>query len=116
MENKGTVAAESMQPYLVAINKILLGHGKPPVAVNPMVTGGRKGFAICQRDLVPTPERLPLPTPVALIIMERVEELLKGTQWAAHGYTDNTLMRACIATISSYVFFYRGEYGACKRR
>ena len=30
--------------------------------------------------------------------------------------TDNMLLRACIATIASYIFFCRGECGACARR
>ncbi len=54
--------------------------------------------------------------PVALDIMEKAEELLKGVQWAAHDYTDNMILRACIATIASDVFFCRGEYGASARR
>jgi hypothetical protein len=76
--DQGTVAADSLQPYLSAINKFLLGHGKPPVALGPMVSGVRKGLANCQKDLDPTPERLPLPAPVALAILEKAEELLKG--------------------------------------
>jgi hypothetical protein len=40
--------------------------------------------------------------------MNRAEEL--------HDSNDNTLLRACIATIASYVFFCRGECGVCARR
>jgi hypothetical protein len=79
--DQGIVAADSLQPYLSAINKFLLDHGKPPVA---MVSGVCKGLANCQKDLDPTPERQPLPAPVALTILEKAEELLKGVQWAAH--------------------------------
>jgi hypothetical protein len=81
-----------------------------------MVSGVREGLANCQKDLDPTPERLPLPAPVALAIVEKAEELLKGVQWAAHDQTRNMLLRACIVTNASYVFFCRGECGACARR
>ena len=116
MGDKGTVAVDCIQPYLSAINNFLLNHGKPLVALGPMVTGVRKGLANCQRDIALTPERLSLPAPAALVILEKAEELLKIVQWAAHDYTDIMLMRACIATIASYVFFCRGECGACARR
>jgi len=39
MGNRGTVAADSLQPYLSAINKFLLDHRKPPVALGAMVAG-----------------------------------------------------------------------------
>ena len=69
--DQDTVAADSLQPYLSAINKFLLDHGNPPVALGPMVSGVRKGLANCQKDLDPTPERLSLPASVALAIMEK---------------------------------------------
>jgi hypothetical protein len=47
MGDRGTVAADSLQPYLSAINKFLLDHGKPPVALGPMVAGVRLGLANC---------------------------------------------------------------------
>jgi hypothetical protein len=92
MGDKGTVAAESIHPYLSAINKFLLDHGKPSVALGPMVTEVRKNLANCRRDLILTPERLLIPAPVALAILEKAEELFKGVQWAARDYTDNMLM------------------------
>ncbi len=50
---QGTVAANSLQSYLYAINKFLLNHGKPPVTLGQMITGVRKGLANCQGDLAP---------------------------------------------------------------
>ncbi len=47
MGDRGTVAADSLHPYLSAINKILLDHEKPPVALGPMVAGVRLGLANC---------------------------------------------------------------------
>jgi hypothetical protein len=81
-----------------------------------MITGVRKGLANCQRDLVPTPERLPLPALVALAILEKAEALLKIVKWDSASTTKTTLTRSCIASIASYIFFCQGEWGACARR
>ena len=45
-----------------------------------MVTDVRKDLAKYRSDLAPTPERLPLPVPVALAILENAEALFKGIQ------------------------------------
>ncbi len=108
------MAADSLQPYLSAINKCLLDRGKPPVALGAMVAGVRLGLANYRTDMAPTPEGLPLPAPVALAILKRAETLLKNRdQWVA---SDMRLLRACIAIIASYIFFCRGECGACAMR
>jgi hypothetical protein len=77
MADQGTVAADSLQPYLSAMNKFLMDHGRPPVALGPLIDGVRKGLANCQRDLAPTPGRFPLPAPVALAILAKAKALLK---------------------------------------
>ena len=85
MGDRGTVAADSLHPYLSAINKFLLDHGKPPVALGAIVAGVRLGLANCQTDMPPTPERLPLPSLVALAILELAEAILKNRdQWVAN--------------------------------
>jgi hypothetical protein len=101
MGDRGTVAADNLQPYLSAINKFLLDHGKPTVALGAMVARVRLGLANCQTGMAPTPERLPLPALVALAILERAEALLKNRdKWVAN---DIRLLRAFIATIASYI-------------
>ena len=55
MAEQGTVAAENLHPYLFAINKFLLDHGKPPVTLGPLIDGVHQGLANCQRDLARTP-------------------------------------------------------------
>jgi hypothetical protein len=66
--------------------------------------------------LAPTPERLPLPAPVALAILKRAEQLLRGVQWGALMTNDIMLLRACLASIASYIFFSRGECNASTKR
>ncbi len=76
LRQKGIVAAESMQPYLSAINKLLLDHALPPVALGPLVTGVRKGLSNCQERSQPRPQRVPLPAPVNLAILALAKRLL----------------------------------------
>ena len=78
---RGTVPATSMQPYLSAINKFLQDHARPPVALGPLVSGVRKGLEKCQRDASLAPERLPLPAPVAMSILEGAEYMLSLVHW-----------------------------------
>ena len=81
MADQGTLVADSLQPYLSPIDKLLMDHGKPPVALGSLIDGVRKGLAKCQRDLAPTPKKLPLSAPVALAILAKAEALLKVVHW-----------------------------------
>jgi hypothetical protein len=76
MAKRGTVAADSLQPYLSAINRLLQDHALPPVALGPLVTGVRKGLTNCQLDTRPLPKRLPLSAPVMLYVLMLAERLL----------------------------------------
>ena len=93
---RGTVAAASLQPYLSSINKYLQDHALPPVALGPLVAGVRKGLSNCQEDLAPLPQRLPLPAPVALEILELAESLQLSVEfhWSD---PDLYLLRASVA-------------------
>jgi len=95
-----------MQPYLSAINKFLQDHARPPVALGPLVLGVRKGLEKCQRDDNLTPERLPLSAPVALSILDGDEHMLPLVRWDPVD-PRLQLLRASIASISSYIFFNR---------
>ena len=92
MADQDTVAVDSLQPYLAGINKLLIDHGKLAVALGPLIDGVRKCLTNCQRDLAPTPERIPLPTPAVLSIFEKAEALLKVAQWDCPTANNNTLM------------------------
>ena len=97
-----------MQPYLSAINRFLQDHARPSVALGPLVSGWRKGLENFQRDDSHTPERLPLPAPVALSILEGAEHLLPLVQLDPRD-SRLQLLRASIAASASYIFFNRGE-------
>ena len=106
------MAVESLLPYLSAINRLLLDNALPPVALGPLVTGVRKGLSNCQEDSQPRPQRLPLPAPVALAILELAERLLRVVTWTTAD-PNLLLLRAAAASIASYLFFNRGECSAC---
>ncbi len=74
----GTIAADSLQPYLSAINKFLQDHARPPVALGPLVAGVRKVLANSQEDTAHLPDRVPLPAPVAYAILKLAEQLLSS--------------------------------------
>ena len=57
--DQGTVAADSLEPHLSVINKFLLDHDKPPIALVTLIDGVRKGLAKCQRDLAPRQNACP---------------------------------------------------------
>ena len=109
---RGTVSANSLTPYLSAINRFMQDHALPPVALGPLVAGVRKGLMNCQTDIDPLLERLPVPAPVALAILELGEKLLTMTTSDPED-TNLPVLRATVATIASYVFFNRGECSAC---
>ncbi len=75
------MAAESLHPYRSAINRLLLDNALPPVAIGPLVSGVRKSLSNCQEDSQPRPQCLPLPAPVAFVILELPERLLLIVIW-----------------------------------
>ena len=83
-----------------------------PVAISPLVTRVRKGLTNCHRDIVPLPQRLPLPISVAYAIMGLDEYIILKADWTPQD-PHLTVLRAAIASIVSYVFFNRGECSAC---
>jgi len=79
------------------------------MALGSIITSIGKGLANCHQDLSPTPERVPIPAPVAVAIIILVEGLLETVQ-RDHSDQRLLLLRACIASIASYMFFNRGEF------
>ena len=108
---QGTVCADSLQPYLSAINRFLTDHERAPVALGPLVSDVRAGLKNSQRDMNPAPARLPLPAPVALAILEYAEDLLPTLRWTSPSHPGLAVFRAMVAVLVNYTFFCRGEYG-----
>jgi site-specific recombinase XerD len=48
LARSGTIAANSLQPYFSAINKLFRDHLKEPVALGPLLTVARRGLAMQQ--------------------------------------------------------------------
>lgn len=110
---RGTVAADSLQPYLSAVNRFLKDHAAAPAALGPLVSAVRQGLGNSQIDSEPSDTRVPLPAPVALAILEQGERLVDLVDWTASDPSaELLLLRACVAVVAAYVFFNRGECGA----
>jgi hypothetical protein len=60
----GTIAASNLQPYFSAINKIFRDHFKEPVALGPLLTDARQGFAMQQQSITDLDIRVPIPAPI----------------------------------------------------
>jgi hypothetical protein len=106
---RGNVAAISLATYFSAIYMFL--QALPAVAVGSLSIGVREGLTNCQRNTAPLPQRLPLPAPIVLTILEMGERLLRSS-WTPHD-PDIAFLRAIVATVTSYVFFNRGEWSVC---
>ncbi len=65
--------------------------------------------------MAPLSQRLPLPAPVALEILELAEGMQLSVEWTLLD-PDLPLLRAAVATIIAFMFFNRGECGACALR
>jgi len=104
-----------LQPYLFSINKYLQDHALPPVALGPLVSGDHKELANCKEDMAPLPQQLPLPATVSLEILELAENLHLSVPFLWMD-PDMDLLRVAYATITAYMFFNRGECGACVLR
>lgn len=108
----GTVADDSLQPYLLSSIYIFLRDlGKPPVALGPLVADVRAGLRNSQVAIQPAPARIPMPAPVALDILLHAESLLPKTTWTSPTDPLVLCMRAMVAVIVNYVYFCRGECG-----
>ncbi len=107
---RGTIAANSIQPYMSAINRYLQDHPRALVALCPLIAGVRKGLANSHEDTRPIPERVPLPAQVACAILELGEKLLREVRSGADPRLP--LLKTAIAMIAFYMFFKRGACGA----
>ena len=79
---------------------------------SPQPSSSQPSSRAPSRTTAPTaPERLPLPAPVAMFILEGAEHMPPLVQWDPLD-PRLQLLRASIAFISSYIFFNRGECSA----
>lgn len=108
---RGSVAADSLQPYLSAINRFLQDHGRAPVAQGPIISDARRGLRNSQIDLSPQAARVALPAPVAHKILQHAQLLTSQLDWTTAEEATLHLVRAMTATITAYCFFNRSETG-----
>ena len=106
---RGSVAADSLQPYLSAINRFLQDHGKAQMALAPLVLDIRAGLKNSHVVLNPLPARIPLPGPVALDILVAAEQLGCQISWSTPTLSELLQLRNALAVLVNYTFFCRGD-------
>lgn len=106
LAHEGQVSADSMQPYLSAINKLYQDLGLPAIASGHLVSNTVKGFLGMQKRLVP---RALTRSPISAQV---IYDMLAPAAFALHSPNLPLLVklraaRACLATVLAFVFFAR---------
>ena len=102
---RGTVSAGSMQVYLSGINAVQTDFGLPDIANGKAVRDAVRGLAAAQQSMAPVVPRSPLP-PAAITAMLDLAERLCASPSV---HPPMRLLRACLATAVSYLFFNRAS-------
>jgi len=103
---EGRVAADSLQPYLSAINRLYQDLGLPAIATGPLVCSAVKGLQGLQTPLVPRAlTRAAIPAQV-------IYDMLTSAAFSLHSVELEPLValrtaRACLATVIAFLFFAR---------
>ena len=102
---RGTVSAGSMQVYLSGIKAVQPDFGLPDIANGKAVRDAVRGLAAAQQSMAPVVPRSPLP-PAAITSMLDLAERLCASPSV---HPPMRLLRACLATAVSYLFFNRAS-------
>eukprot|EP00873_Tetraselmis_striata_P010670 jgi/Tetstr1/430934/TSEL_020690.t1 len=111
IEERGHIAAKSMQPYLSAINTFFELHNLVPIAKDSLhLTSARRGLMLRLRRLDAAPLRVPLPADVAYRFVSKAELIVSAP------YPESHLdYRALLASVVNFLFFARGLTGVSCR-
>ena len=109
LAEKGTIAADSLQPYLSAINTYHLDNGLERPALGHVVTAARRGMRRAQAQLRTRDSRVPLPAEHALRAI--TDALARLPEWRVR-LTKRALaeqLRRRFATALAFVFMGRQD-------
>eukprot|EP00873_Tetraselmis_striata_P009924 jgi/Tetstr1/430188/TSEL_020019.t1 len=110
---RGHIGANSLQPYLSAINTFFELHNLDPIAKDSLhLTSARRGLMLRQRRLETAPLRVPLPADVAHRFVTKAELIVSApTPEYQHDF------RALVASVVNFMFFDGGLTGvSCRVR
>ena len=102
---RGSVHADSLQPYFSAINKYLAHAGKEPVAMGPLVHDAVTGLRALQADSAQVDERNRFPAQTARDIFDAAEKL-SHTCCSAEQLQ---LLRSLLATATAFIYYHRSD-------
>lgn len=109
LAERGTIAADSLQPYLSAINTYHADAGFERPALGHVVSAARRGMRRAQAQLSTRDTRIPLPAPIAL---EVLDSSLAGLPAARQRLSPRALaewLRRRYALVLSFVFMGRQD-------
>jgi hypothetical protein len=76
-----TVAASSLQPYFLAINKFFRDHFKEPKALGPLLTDVRQGLAMQQQPFADPDIRNPIPSTILQHMLQFAHRHYRAVTW-----------------------------------
>jgi hypothetical protein len=107
---EGRVHADSLQPYLSAINRFLRDHMLEPVAQGLLVSSTRKALKLAQLPLTEVPVRVALPADVVFAILQWACECASSFP-SGFSLTTFTQFRCALAVVTTIAFFCRASTG-----
>jgi len=109
LAEKGTIAADSLQPYLSAINTYHLDSGLERPAIGHVVTAARRGMRRAQAQLKTRDSRVPLPAHHALDCITSAVAELPAWRLRLSAQALAERLRRRFATGLSFVFMGRQD-------
>lgn len=109
---RGTNSAHALQPLFSAINHVYEAHGLPRIALGVLVNEAVQGLKGMQEPIVEPTRRVALPAQAAyrvFLLAETLMHTLSQPEYEDSEHTVATLLRDCVATLVSYVWFNRSD-------
>jgi hypothetical protein len=109
LNRAGTVAANSLQPYFSAINKLFRDHLKEPLAMGPLLTDARHGLAMQQQPITDPDICIPIPAPIVQHMLLFAHRHHRAITWRPDNLVQIKTFRAILAVGTNYCYFCRAE-------
>jgi hypothetical protein len=107
----GAFTANSLQPYLLAINKLFRDHLKEPVALGPLLTDARRGLAMQQKPITDPDIRVPIPAPIVQHMVLFAHRQYHALTWQPDNLVHIKTFRAIYVVFTNYCYFCRAGTG-----
>lgn len=103
LDTLGTISADSLHPYLSAINMFYYDHKVEPVAQRPLVVDAVAGLKGMQKPVAPSLKRTQLPAAAAKAIHDDAAAL------SGDAGAKLSVFRDALASVVSFMWFNRSD-------